>query len=223
MNLCGVPEKNCTGGAAMSMPRPQQRYTVDEYLAIDRCSEQRYEYFDGYIFDMAGESIAHGTISANIVGALVPQLRGKPCRALAKDTKVRSGPTPLPGRNRSGLYSYPDVLVICGEPDFVDEFEDLVVNPTVVIEVLSSTTEKFDRGEKFSRLQMWNPKLSDYLLVSQDQPRIEHFLRQLDGTWTCTVHAGLDATALIPTIDCRLPLMDVYDRIEFAKEETPRP
>ena len=166
---------------------------------------------------MAGESDAHADISANLVGIFYNAARGSPCRARTKDTKVRSGPMPTPARNTSGLYSYPDVVVICGEPEYHDEHTDIVLNPTAIVEVLSPSTENFDRGEKFSRLQMWNPTLTDYLLVAQDRPQIEHFRRQADGSWSRDVHAGLEAAVSIPSIRCTLNLLDVYDRVTFPR------
>jgi Uma2 family endonuclease len=122
---------------------------VDQYLEMERASEERHFYLDGEIYAMAGESGAHGDISANLVISLGTQLKGKPCRARTKDTKVRSGPNPTAGRNTDGLYSYPDVVVICGEPHYHDEHE--VTNPTAIVEVLSPEMEAFDRGEKFTR------------------------------------------------------------------------
>lgn len=203
----------------MSMPASRPRYTVEDYLRIERAEEDRHEYLDGQIFAMAGESGEHADISVNIVGSLVPQLKGTSRRARTKDTKVRSGPEPRGQRATKGLYSYPDVVVVCGEPEYHDEHRDIILNPTMIGEVLSPATEAFDRGEKFRRLQTWNPTLSDYLLVSQDQPRIEHFSRQPDGSWSYRFYAGLDAVVPIPSIQCVLKLADVYDRITFPEVE----
>jgi Uma2 family endonuclease len=113
-------------------------------------------YLDGLIFAMAGESLPHGIISVNLVVALGSQLKGKPCQALTKDTKVRSGPTPMSPRSTSGVFSYPDIVVVCEEPEFHDAHMDIILNPTVIVEVLSSSTEAFDRVEKFSRYKTWN-------------------------------------------------------------------
>lgn len=192
-------------------------YTVDNYLAIERASEERHLYLDGEIYAMAGESHAHGDISTNIVGLLHSQLRGKPCRARTKDTKVRSGPTPLPGKSMSGLFSYPDVLVICGEPEYHDAHEDIVLNPTTIVEVLSESTEAFDRGEKFRRYQQWNPSLCDYILVSQDRPQVEHYTRQPDGTWSYQRIEGLENEVVIRSIQCVLKLAEVYERVVFRE------
>src|SRR6185369_9122332 len=122
-----------------------------------------------------GESDAHGDISVNVVASLVPQLKNSPCRARTKETKVRSGPIPETGRSRKGLFSYPDILVICGEIEHHDSHRDVILNPKVIIEVLSDSTEAFDRGAKFERYQKYNPTLTDYVLISQDKPQIEQF------------------------------------------------
>ena len=118
--------------------------------------------------------------------SLVMQLKGTPCRALSKDTKIRSGPFPRLQNSTKGLYSYPDVVVVCGEPEYQDAHADVILNPAVIFEVLSSSTEAFDRGAKFTRYQAWNETLADYLLVSQDQPQIEHFSRQAGETGPTT-------------------------------------
>jgi Uma2 family endonuclease len=198
----------------MAIRKTPQPYTIEEYLAIERQSEERYEYLDGQIYDRAGESIAHGDICMNLSGLLHLQLRGKPCRALGKDAKVRSGPNPQPGSMR-GLFSYPDLVVLCGAIQFHDEHEDVVLNPTVILEVLPKSTENFDRGEKFQRYQTWNPTLSDYLLVSQNRPSIEHYIRQTDGSWSLYVYSGLEKGLFIKSINCELRLSDVYERIVF--------
>jgi len=193
-------------------------YTMEEYLAIEREADERHEYLDGYILLMSGESEAHGAICANLAVIVGSQLRGTPCRLRIKDTKVRSGPTPHPG-SRKGLFSYPDFVVICGERQFHDKHKDVVLNPTLIIEVLSELTESFDRGEKFLRYQLWSPTLSDYVLVSQGRPAIEHFIRQADGSWSYHLYSGLEQSFFIKSINCELRLSDVYERVEFPPEE----
>jgi Uma2 family endonuclease len=210
-----------TKGIAVEVRKTDPIYTVDEYLEIERRSKERHEYLDGDIYAMAGESGAHGDITTNIVIALGSQLRGTSCRVRSKDTKVRSGPTPIRFRNTEGLYSYPDVVVICGEPvhhdDHHDDHQDVVINATVMIEVLSPSTEEFDRGEKWQRYQIWHPRLRDYLLISQDQPVIEHFRHLESGEWTPAERiAGLDSTVSLVSISCTLKLADVFDRIDFG-------
>lgn len=200
----------------MSLPKSETLYTEEAYLALERKSEERHEYLDGHIYAMAGESINHGDICVNLVGQLYTQLRGGPCRALSKDMKVRSGPIPKPGYSFKGLYSYPDLVVVCGEPQFHNEFRDVLLNPKVIIEVLSPSTEAFDRGEKFLRYRTYLESLTDYLVVSQSRPLVEHFTRQQNGQWLIEASAvDLAESVAIPSIDCVLRLSEVYDRILF--------
>lgn len=201
----------------MSMPRSTPKYTEEEYLALERASEERHIYLDGEIFAMAGESGEHGDVSTNLTGLFYNQLKGTPCRARAKETKVRSGPPPKARRKTSGMYSYPDLVVVCNDPEYLDAYRDVIVNPKVIVEVLSPSTEAFDRGKKFARYQEWNPSLTDYLLVSQNRPQIEHHHRKADDSWSAKTYTGLEATVAIPSIRCTLKLADVYDRITFPE------
>jgi Uma2 family endonuclease len=201
----------------MSLPQPRLRYTVEEYLALERVSEERHEYLDGEIYALAGESPDHGRICTNI-GGLYAQLRDTPCEVFTKDMKVRSGPDPKFLRTPKGLYSYPDLLVVCGEMKFHDEYRDVLLNPTVIIEVLSPATEAFDHGEKWVRYQTWLPSLTDYLLVSQSKPLVEHYHRQPQGGWLYSLVSGLDGSVSLASIACTLRLADVYDRIVFPAE-----
>jgi Uma2 family endonuclease len=203
----------------MSLPKLELSYTIEEYLSLERESEERHEYLDGYIYAMAGESPEHGEISANLSGIIVPQLSGTNCRARIKDTKVRSGPTPKSSRSRKGLFSYPDLLVVCGEMQFHDKHKDVLINPAVIIEALSETTGNFDRGEKFLRYQLWNPTLTDHLLVSQNMPLIEHFVRQQDDNWLLPFYFSFEQTLMIKSIGCAVPLSKVYERVDFQPEE----
>jgi Uma2 family endonuclease len=203
----------------MALPKFKPHYTVEQYLVIERGSKERHFYYDGEIYAMAGESVPHGRISVNVVGLLHAQLRGKPCEALTKDTKVRSGPPLSAGETFGCLFSYPDVVVICEEPEFLDDRKDVILNPTAVAEVLSPSTEAFDRGEKWTRDQQWNPSLQDYILISQDKPQMEHYSKGADGKWSYELHVGVNAIVRIPSIDCTLKLTDVYERIVFSSPE----
>jgi Uma2 family endonuclease len=201
--------------------RKPERMTVADYLRMEAESEERHVYLDGEVFAMAGESEFHADISANLVGLIHAQLKGRSCRVRTKDTKVRSGPVgPRPLRDTAGMYSYPDAVVVCGEPEYDDDHRTVIRNPAVIVEVLSPTTEAFDRGRKFDRYQMWNPTLTDYLLVSQDEPRIEHYTRQPDGSWRYTSTPGLDAAVTVSSIGVILRLADVFDRVTFPAPET---
>lgn len=177
-------------------------YTLEQYLELERAANERSEFVDGEIYAMAGESDAHGDISANVVGSLVPQLKGKPCRVRTKDTKVKSGA--LKERFGKGMISYPDVVAICGEPQHHDKHKDVVLNPSAVIEVLSESTVEFDRSTKFMRYRNFNETLTDYILISQDEPHVEHYVRQESGDWLLKEYYGLDKSFSIASINCSL-------------------
>jgi len=194
-------------------------YTTEEFLEIDRATDERYEYVDGVIYQMAGESGEHGDICTNFLSELRFQLKGKNCRARSKDTKVRSGMLSSKGNQvMKGMFSYPDIVVICGEPEYHDKRRDIILNPKVIVEVLSDSTENFDRHDKFSRYRMFNPTLSDNIFVSQDEPIIEHFVRAEDNSWTLYTHVGLDKVFKITSIDCELKLSEIFDLVEFSDE-----
>lgn len=206
----------------MALPKSELYLTVAEYLAMERESEERHIYLDGQIYLMAGETPAHGDICTNLTGLLHAQLRGTRCRVWTKDFRVRSGPKPKFSSSKKGLYSYSDLVVVCGEPQFHDDRRDLLTNPAAIIEVLSDATEAFDRGEKFRRYAEWNLALTDYVLVSQTLPVVDHFTRQNDGGWNYHVYSGLEASLTIQSINCSLRLADVYERVTFplAEEES---
>jgi Uma2 family endonuclease len=202
----------------MSVAQSEARYTVKEYLASERESEERHEYLDGQIYLMAGESPEHGDICTNLVLQLAAQLKDTPCRVRSKDTKVRSGAPSMSRKSAKGLFSYPDIVVICGEPQYYDDHRHVVINPSVIIEVLSDSTEAFDRGAKFLRYRNWNPSLTDYILVSQRDVMVEHFVRQPDDSFSSYVYQGLEDSAFIKSINRTLRLAEVYDRVVFPAE-----
>ncbi len=188
-------------------------YTIEQYLAWEREAEERSEFIDGEIYAMAGESGSHADISANLAMLVATQLRGTECRARIKDTKVRSGA--LAEHFGRGMISYPDMVFIRGEPEYHDDKNDIVLNPKVVLEVLSDSTEEFDRGVKFTRYRNFNPTLTDYILISQTEPRVEHYLRLESGEWLLREYIGLESTFDIASINCRVSLADLYDRVDF--------
>lgn len=190
-------------------------YTVRQYLEMERASEVRHEYLDGEIFEMAGETLQHGRLCTNLVTEFRNQLRGKDCDVLSKDTKVRSSALISPRRIMRGLFSYPDVVVVCGQPQFHDEYKDIIINPTVIIQVLSDTTERFDRGEKFRRYRAHSPTLTDYLLVAQHEAVIDWYTRGTGEKWELLTVEGLDVQVTLDSINCTLKLSEVYDRVEF--------
>lgn len=195
-------------------------YTEDEYLALERQSEERHQYLDGQILLMAGESPQHADASTNLTAEFRNQLKGTPCRLWSKDMKVRSGPLPKQGHSTKGLYSYPDGVIVCGEPQFLDEHRDVLINPKVIIEVLSPSTEAFDCNEKFRRYRIFNPSLTDYLLIAQDKSVIQHFAKQDNGQWVIAASVTeLSDSVHIASINCTLQLAEVYDRVSFPEEE----
>ncbi|MBI3650799.1 MAG: Uma2 family endonuclease [Acidobacteria bacterium] len=193
----------------MSALRKEKLYTPEQYLELERAAEERHEYLDGQIYLMSGGSPKHSTICVNVSGELRFQLKGKPCQVFEANMKV--------GTSTSSLFSYPDVSVVCGEPAIHDKHRDVLTNPKVIIEVLSPSTERFDRGKKFARYQRFD-SFTDYVLIAQDEPRVEHFARQANGTWVLTVATTLKSKIQIASIACALQLAEVYDRIEFAEE-----
>jgi Uma2 family endonuclease len=202
----------------MAFAQRRPLYTVEEYLALERDSLDRHEYLDGEIYAMAGESLSHGRICTNLTTLFGLQLRGKPCEALSKDMKVRSGSDLQFHYATKGLFAYPDLPVVCGEPQFHDRRRDILLNPTAIIEVLSDSTEAYDRGEKFWRYRTDLPSLTDYLLVAQDKPLVEHYRRLSGDRWELITVEGLEATVSLDSIQCLLRMIEVYDRVIFPAE-----
>ncbi|HEX4945655.1 MAG TPA: Uma2 family endonuclease [Blastocatellia bacterium] len=211
--------------AALPHQKTEPLYTVEEYLAFEREAEERHEYIDGVIYAMAGESPEQVDIATNLIGELRTLLRDTPCRVRAKDAKVLSG-SPLLAqlrRSRKGLFSYPDVIVVCGEPQYLDTQRDVLLNPQVIIEILSESTEAKDRGAKFIRYRQHLPSLTDYILVSQHAPLIEHFIRQTDGDWLSRTVQGLEASLTIASLGCTISLAEIYRLVNFPPEEAELP
>ncbi len=212
------------------MSRPAEQFiTAADYLALERRAETKSEYLNGHIYAMSGASRSHNRITFNLARRIGNQLAGSRCEGYVNDMRlagsrcegyvndmrVKVSPT--------GLYTYPDVIIICGEPRFEDADVDTLLNPKVIIEVLSNTTEAYDRGDKFAHYRALE-SLTDYLLVAQNEPRMEHFARQADRSWRYFVADGLEAEIEIATIDCVLQLAEVYERVifpEFGKTDRP--
>jgi len=187
------------------------RIPMDVYLLDERGRRDRHEYLDGHVYAMAGESEAHGTICVNLVAELRTQLRGGPCRVFTQNMKVRCGP--YRSGNLEGLFAYPDLVVVCGARQYLDEVQDVLLNPTLLIEVLSPSTATFDRGEKFQRYRDWLPSLQDYVLVAQDQPSVEHFSRTI--LWNSQRLTDTNAVLELASITCHIPLREIYDGVTF--------
>lgn len=192
----------------MALPLTLPTHTSEQYLAHERCRKHKHEYLDGIVYPKIDESPAHSTICFNLAVAVGLQLRGTPCRGFSPNMKVCADP--------DGLFAYPDLAVVCGKPRFLDEHRDVLLNPTVIFEVLSPSTAAYDRGEKFQRYSAQIETLQDYVLIAQDRPHIERRSRQPAGDWKITEVSGLTAQLSLASIDCRLPLAEIYDRIEFT-------
>jgi Uma2 family endonuclease len=201
----------------MTYPIPERFYTPEEYLEFERSSEEKHEWIDGRIYLMAGASPAHCGITFNLSVAIGPQLRGTNCRGFSNDMKVRSS-SMKPIKGLKGLFSYPDLTIVCDEPLYHDKVRDVLINPKVIIEILSPSTEDFDRQGKFGRYQC-NESLTDYILIHQDIPRVEHYQRKANNQWLLTIATGLEEELFISSINCTLLLREVYEQVTFPEEE----
>jgi Uma2 family endonuclease len=184
-------------------------HTPEQYLALERKAEVKSEYINGWIYAMAGASREHNLISANILAELHVQLRSRPCETYSSDMRVKVSAT--------RLYTYPDVVVVCGEPRFEDEHVDTLLNPTVLIEVLSPSTEAYDRGDKFAHYRRLE-SLQEYVLIAQERMRVEHYARQGEQ-WLLTEFSQPDEQLPLASIGCEIPLREIYARVEFPGQE----
>jgi Uma2 family endonuclease len=189
----------------MSSLAVERSFSPKEYLSLERAAETKHEYFNGRIYARPSASRAHSIIAINILGEFGSQLRGHSCEAYGSDMRVNVSDT--------GLYTYPDASVACGEIKFADSVTDTLLTPTLLVEVLSKSTEAYDRGDKFAHYRRI-PSLKEVLLVSQDRPRIERFVRQ-DEEWILTEFSGMEAVMDLPSIGCKLALQEVYDKVQF--------
>jgi Uma2 family endonuclease len=187
-----------------TLAQPTTLLTPEEYLAAEREAETRSEYVDGVVYPMTGAHINHQLIVTNLTVELVLQLRGREYIVLPTEMKVR-----MPDSRK---FFYPDITVIGGEPQFHDRRKDIILNPALLVEVLSKSTETFDRGVKFHSYQQL-PSLREYLLVAQDEPLIEQYVRQDDGTWSYRAAAGREGSLTLPSVGCTLNLGAVYDKV----------
>jgi Uma2 family endonuclease len=186
--------------------QPTTYLTPIEYLAIERKAEYKSEYIDGEIVAMTGASRKHNLIAVNIARELSQQSKGRPCEVYSGDMRVRVPST--------RLSTYPDVVVVCGEPQFEDDQVDTLLNPTLIVKVLSESTELYDRGKKFGFYRTID-SLSEYLLVAQDEQRIEQYVRQADERWLLSEHRSPEEAVELVSIQCSLELREVYDKVAF--------
>ncbi len=188
----------------MAAPLMQHRYTPEEYLAYEQQAEYKSEYIDGQIIAMAGAGRKHNLITGNLFRVMGNQLLGRPCEVYMSEMRVKV--------SAQGLYTYPDLVAVCGDGQFEGAHEDTLLNPTLIIEVLSPSTELYDRKAKFGYYRQL-PSLQEYLLVAQDQQLVEHFVRA-DGGWLLIEPAD-PAVLHLPSIGCTIALSDVYPKVSL--------
>ena len=195
----------------------KSKLTVAEYLEIERTAEFKSEFFDGVMYPlhpdvgpqaMAGASRLHNRVKENLVGELFVRLKGGPCQTYSSDQRVKV--------EASGLYTYPDIIIQCGTEVYDANDLNTIVNPIAIIEVLSPSTERYDRGIKFRNYQLI-PSLIEYIMVAQDEPSIERFVRRADGTWVIDWFNGLDATLVFTSVAAQIPLADIYAGVTFPE------
>ena len=195
----------------MSSAAVQSHLTPEEYLALERKATIKSEYLEGQMYAMSGASRAHNLICLNIGAEIRSQLKERACEVYTNDMRVKV--------SAAGLYTYPDVLVVCDEPSFEDDSFDILLNPTVLFEVLSPSTEAYDRGAKFGYYRQLD-SMQEYTLVSQDFMRVEHYLRH-NEQWILTEFGSPDDIVQLTSINCELPLREIYAKVDFPPNEAP--
>lgn len=207
----------------MAFPIPERLYTPEEYLEFERASDEKHEWLDGRIYPLGeppkgvttiNDRLRHSIIVVNLTAELRAQLRGKPCQVLSNEIKILTI-DPLKKKHVPPLYQYPDLTIVCDRPIFDEEITGALSNPKVIIEVLLPSTKDFDSGTKFTYYQL-NPSFTDYILVFQDELRVEHLQKQSDNTWLMNIEKNIREEVYISSINARLKLSDVYDRISFS-------
>ena len=189
---------------------PIPKLTEAEYLAIERKADFKSEFYRGEMFAMADASRERNTVKENLIGEIYTCLKRSPCRSFSSDQRVKIQAT--------GLYTYPDIVIVCGKPEYDSVDRDSLINPDAIIEVLSPSTETYDRGAKFRQYQQL-PSVKEYILVSQNEPLCERFVRQTDGTWVLTIITGLAGELAFTTVPVRVPLADIYNGVLFPNNE----
>jgi Uma2 family endonuclease len=202
--------------SAVPKPQPPKRMTEEEYLAFERAAEFKHEFFDGVLYPlhnpygdlqaMAGATKPHNRVKENLIVELGGRFKGGPCQTFSSDQKVRLSDT--------GRFAYPDIVVVCGEPEDDPKDEHCLANPRVVIEVLSPSTEGYDRGFKAEQYRR-SPTVQEVVFVAQDAPRVERYTRQPDGTWLLKVFADPAGEFELASVPVRVPLADVYRGVKL--------
>lgn len=189
--------------------QPQPRLTPEQYLEIERAAQFRSEYYNGRMYAMSGGSHPHAIVIGNLARELGVALKRGPCLVTTSDMRVRV--------SKTGLYTYPDIVVVCDPPQYGDGRHDTVLNPALLVEVLSPSTEAYDRGFKFAQYRALE-SLQEYALVSQSEPRVEIFRRQSTGDWLLSESAGMDAVCRFDSVGCTIAVKDIYDKVTFGSE-----
>ena len=184
--------------------RPKKRMSQEEHLEFERGSDEKHEYLNGQIFAMSGAKRNHNKIVANLSGLLWQDLKDKDCEFYPNDMRVF-----VP---KTGLYTYPHLVVVSGEPKFQDAVPDILLNPVLLMDVLSESTEGYDRGRKFQHYRSIE-SLKEYVLVSQDEARIEKYIKQGDGFWVLSEAVGLDSEINLDSIECDLRLSEIFAKV----------
>jgi len=191
---------------------PKKLYSLEEYIQLEKSSEEKYEYFDGEVFAMAGGTINYERISKNLLRRLEEKLEGSTCETLPSNVRIKA-PAAFP-------YRYPDASVVCGELIIEEIFgQQMLVNPLVIIEVLSSSTAAYDLGSKFSAYQSIS-SFREYLLISQDRAHIIQYVRQPNDKWLRSETSGLESTLMLESLGITLTLSEIYQRVNFQPEIT---
>ena len=189
---------------------PKPRYTPEQYLAIERAAEFRSEFYHGEMFAMVGASRKHNLIAGDVFGELRQQFKGRKCEVYQTDMRVKV--------NATGLYTYPDVVATCDDPRFDDNHIDTLLNPKIIVEVLSPSTELWDRGKKFDHYRSI-PSLREYVMIAQDHVHVEKFAINADGQWALSDYRTLDDVLVLDSISCQIKLSDIYARIDFSESD----
>lgn len=193
--------------------QPHRRYTLEEYFALELASEEKYEYFDGEVFSMSGASPEHEQIIANCLVALRAALRGRSCRVYPSNLRVKVPSQPP--------YRYPDLTALCDTPGFEQVGGiDVLTNPALIVEVLSASTEGYDRGDKFTHYKSIE-SFAEYLLIAQHRPHATHFIRGENGIWTHREYNDLEGVLRLVSINCEVSLRDLYEGVEFPPVPPP--